>query len=116
MCRISDMIDCDCQGSQLGVSLRRAPNAGLHRPLVTLAGFVCLGRASKTRRETLAFLMSGPDPVLVQDAGSLSSEQHRAETAGWHKWRTEQETTYMQEARHKKILKEHVSTHIVLLL
>lgn len=62
-----------------------ALNAGLRRPLVTLAGFVLLGRSSKTWRETLAFLMSGPDPVLVQDAGSLSSEQHRAETAGWQR-------------------------------
>lgn len=74
--RVPDMIDCDCQGSQLGVSLRRAPNKGLHRPLVTLAGFVCLGPASKARRETLAFLISRPGPVLAQDAWSLSSERH----------------------------------------
>lgn len=63
------MIDCDCQGSQLGVSSRRYPNKGLHRASVTLAGFVCLGPASKTRQETLAFLMSGPGPRA--DAGCL---------------------------------------------
>lgn len=72
------MIDCDCQDSQLGVLLRRAPNKGLHRPLVTLAGFVVLGPASKTQRETLAFLISQPGPVLAQDVGSLSSEQRGA--------------------------------------
>lgn len=66
------MIDCDCQGSQLGASLRRVPNKGLHRPLVTLAGFVVPGPASKTQRETLAFLISRPGPVLAQDVESLS--------------------------------------------
>lgn len=47
------MIDGDCQGPQLGVSLDRDPGRGLRTSSVTLAGFLRLGLPSKTRQETL---------------------------------------------------------------
>lgn len=38
---VPDMINCDCQGPQLGVSPCQDTDKGLHRPSVTSDGFFC---------------------------------------------------------------------------